>query len=74
MSTTVYFKELSREDILAYIRTGEPLDKAGAYAIQGIGAVLIEKISGDLSNVIGLPLAALMESLKKFGIDVLASQ
>ena len=74
VSTTVYFKELSREDILAYIRTGEPLDKAGAYAIQGIGAVLIEKISGDLSNVIGLPLAALMESLKKFGIDVLDSQ
>ena len=71
VSTMVYFKKLSIEDIRAYVRTKEPLDKAGAYAVQGLGAVFIEKIKGDFFNVMGLPLSALTESLKKFGIYVL---
>ncbi|GBE37674.1 MAG TPA: septum formation inhibitor Maf [Nitrospirae bacterium] len=71
VSTKVYFRKLDREEISAYIRSKEPLDKAGAYAIQGIGAILIEKIEGDFFNVMGLPLCALTEGLKKFGIHVL---
>jgi septum formation protein len=71
VSTMVYFRNLSREDIRAYVRTKEPLDKAGAYAVQGLGAVFVEKIEGDFFNVMGLPLCALTESLKKFGIHVL---
>jgi septum formation protein len=67
----VYFKKLGREEIKAYVRTKEPLDKAGAYAVQGLGAVFIEKINGDFFNVMGLPLCVLTESLKKFGIYVL---
>jgi len=71
VETKVYFRDLTDEEIEAYVRTGEPLDKAGAYAIQGLGALLIEKIEGDYYNVIGLPLNALMESLKKFGVRLL---
>jgi len=71
VATNVYFKKLSREDIRAYVRTKEPIDKAGAYAVQGLGAVFIEKIKGDFFNVMGLPLCALTESLEKFGIRVL---
>ena len=69
--TKVYFRKLAEEEINAYVRSGEPLDKAGAYAVQGLGAVFIEKIEGDFFNVMGLPLCALTESLKKFGVHVL---
>jgi septum formation protein len=69
--TRVYFKTLSREEIEHYVKSGEPLDKAGAYAIQGLGGVMVEKIVGDYHNVVGLPLNALAESLKEFGIKVL---
>jgi septum formation protein len=69
--TTVYMKELSPQEINAYIESQEPLGKAGAYAIQGIGAVIIDRIEGDYFNVVGLPLAALTESLKEFGVYVL---
>ena len=55
------------------MKTGEPLDKAGAYAIQGMGAVMVEKIEGDYYNVMGLPLNALTETLNKFGIYVLGN-
>jgi septum formation protein len=71
VETRVYFKKLSSEEIENYIKSGEPLDKAGAYAIQGLGSVIIEKIDGDYYNVMGLPLNALAESLKEFGIKVL---
>ncbi len=71
VETKVYFKELSGEEISAYVRSKEPLDKAGAYAVQGLGAVFIKKIDGDFFNVMGLPLYALSESLRKFGINVL---
>jgi len=71
-STDVYFRSLSREEILAYIRTGEPMDKAGAYGIQGTGALLVEKIHGDYFNVVGLPILRLSRMLARFGIDLLA--
>ena len=71
VETKVYFKKLDREEIRAYVRSKEPLDKAGAYAIQGRGAVFIKKIDGDFFNVMGLPLSALTEGLKKFGVYVL---
>lgn len=65
VSTIVKFKALSREEIDAYIKTGEPFGKAGAYAIQGIGAFMIKGISGSYSNVVGLPLFAIIDFLKK---------
>jgi len=68
----VFFKRLSADEIEAYIRSGEPLDKAGAYGVQGLGAVIVKRIEGDFFNVMGLPLNALTESLKKFGIKVLS--
>lgn len=71
VETTVYFKTLSEAEIDAYIATGEPLDKAGAYAIQGLGATIVEKIEGDYFNVVGLPLYALAEALREFGVKVL---
>jgi septum formation protein len=71
VESKVFFKKLSADEIEAYIRSGEPFDKAGAYGIQGLGAVIVKKIEGDFFNVMGLPLNALSESLKKFGINVL---
>jgi septum formation protein len=71
VATTVYFKNLTKSEIEEYIKTGEPLDKAGAYAIQGLGALFVEKIDGDYFNVVGLPLGALAEVLKEFGVKVL---
>jgi septum formation protein len=71
VKTRVYFKKLSEKEIDYYVKSGEPLDKAGAYAIQGLGSVIVEKINGDYYNVMGLPLNALVESLKDFGIQVL---
>ena len=70
VNTRVYIKKLTGHEIDAYVKTGEPLDKAGAYAIQGIGAVIVEKIEGDYYNVMGLPLNALTEALKEFGINI----
>ena len=71
VETIVHFRKLTGEEIDAYIATGEPLDKAGAYAIQGLGALLIDRIEGDYYNVIGLPLSTLAEILKDFGVKVL---
>jgi len=71
IASRVFFRKLCKGEIIAYVRSREPLDKAGAYAVQGLGAVFIEKIKGDFFNVMGLPLCALTESLKKFGIHVL---
>lgn len=71
VKTTVYFRKVTLREICAYVGSKEPLDKAGAYAIQGLGAVLVEKIEGDFFNVMGLPLCALTEDLKKFGVYVL---
>lgn len=63
---------LSAAEIDWYVKTGEPLDKAGAYAVQGIGAMFIESIHGSYTNVVGLPLALLFQMLRKAGIDPLA--
>jgi len=71
VETKVYLKKLSPDEIDAYVKSEEPLDKAGAYAIQGLGSVIVEKIEGDYFNVIGLPLSALAESLKEFDVHVL---
>jgi septum formation protein len=73
VETKVYFRVLSSAEIETYVKSGEPRDKAGAYAIQGLGAVLVEKIEGDYSNVIGLPLTALALALSGFGVVVLSS-
>ncbi|HUP47563.1 MAG TPA: Maf family protein [Thermoanaerobaculia bacterium] len=62
---------LSPEDIAWYVGTGEPLDKAGAYAVQGIGAMFIDSIHGSYTNVVGLPLALLFQMLRKAGVEVL---
>lgn len=62
---------LERKDIEWYVATGEPLDKAGAYAVQGIGALFIDSVHGSYTNVVGLPLALLFQMLRKAGIDPL---
>ena len=64
VETKVKFKELSDEKINSYISTGESDDKAGAYAVQGRGAALVEKIDGDYLNIVGLPLLKLLEILE----------
>ncbi len=66
-STLVRFRELSEEDISWYVSTGEPMDKAGAYGAQGLGAIFIKGITGDFFNVMGLPLCRLAESLDELG-------
>ena len=71
VETKVLIRKLTPEEIDSYVRTKEPLDKAGGYAIQGLGAVLVERIEGDYFNVVGLPLSALAEGLKEFGVHVL---
>jgi septum formation protein len=69
--TNVTFCPLRPETIQSYIATGEPFDKAGAYAIQGKGILFVEKISGDYTNVVGLPLTTLATLLTKVGIKLL---
>jgi septum formation protein len=68
--TKVWFKGLSPGEIRSYAATGEPLDKAGAYAIQEKGALLVEKVEGCYFNVVGLPLSLLGEMLKELGVDL----
>ena len=67
MTTGVRFKELTEEEIAGYIATGEPFDKAGAYAIQGIGAFMVLGIEGSYTNVVGLPLCEVVEVLERLG-------
>lgn len=69
--TQVTFRALSRDMIENYIKTGEPMDKAGAYGIQDIGSILVEKINGDYFNVVGLPVCRLAKMLEDFEIPVL---
>lgn len=69
--TAVTFRQLTPEEIRGYIATGEPMDKAGAYGIQGIGALLVSGIRGDYCNVMGLPVFRLGQILSSFGVDLL---
>ena len=71
VQTGVHFRALAEAEIEAYVQTGEPLDKAGAYGLQGLGAVFVERVDGDPYNVIGLPLVALNELLQGFGACIL---
>lgn len=68
--TLVSFHRLSKREIDWYVATGEPMGKAGAYAIQGRGAVFVRKIDGDYLNVVGLPIASLVRVLRKFWVDI----
>ena len=70
-STQVFFRSASRDELLAYIAGGEPMDKAGAYGVQGQGALLVERIDGDFFNVMGLPVVLLQRMLAQFGIHLL---
>ena len=69
--TIVTFRELDPEEIMDYIATEEPMDKAGAYGIQGLGALLVSGIEGDYFNVMGLPVYRLGRILSAFGVDLL---
>ena len=63
--TDIHFRELTEQEILAYVRSGEPMDKAGSYAIQGGAALFAEKLVGDYYNVVGLPVCRLSQILKQ---------
>jgi septum formation protein len=67
-AVAVTFRELSDAEIAAYIATGEPMDKAGSYGIQGYGATIVERVDGDYFAVMGLPLRRLVALLERFGI------
>ncbi|NDI34035.1 Maf family protein [Chengkuizengella sediminis] len=69
--TIVHMKSLKIEQIERYVNTGEPMDKAGAYAIQGLGATMVDSIEGSYFNVVGLSLSLLSEMLGEFGIEVI---
>ena len=70
--TAVCFRALAPGEIWGYIATGEPMDKAGAYGIQGVGALLVRGIRGDYCNVVGLPVFRLGRMLARFGVEPLA--
>ncbi len=69
--TDIHFRPLSQKEILSYIRTGEPMDKAGSYGIQGGAAVFAEKIVGDYFNVVGLPVCRLYQILQEIAPECL---
>lgn len=66
--TLVTFRSLSLDEIRAYVATGEPMDKAGAYGIQNLGSLFVKGIRGDYFNVMGLPVCTLGQALKEFGV------
>ncbi|HYD90847.1 MAG TPA: Maf family protein, partial [Flavobacterium sp.] len=69
--TKVYFRKIQNYEIDAYLKTDEPMDKAGAYAIQGLAAIFVKKIEGDYFNAVGLPLNDLVHVLNKLGVQVM---
>jgi septum formation protein len=68
IKTDVQFKDLTDDEIDWYIQTGEPFDKAGAYAIQGMGTFLVRRINGSYTNVVGLPVCEVIETLIRMGV------
>jgi len=70
-TTEVTFRSLRDVEIDTYVSTGEPLDKAGAYGIQGVAAVFVTRLSGSYSAVVGLPLCETAELLREFGVEIL---
>lgn len=70
-STDVFFRPASEAELRSYIATGEPMDKAGAYGVQGRGALLVERLEGDFFNVMGLPVLRLSRMLSRFGVTLL---
>lgn len=68
IETKVFFRKATNKEIDDYVKTKEPLDKAGAYGIQEKGSIFIKKIEGDYYNVVGLPINAVVEELRKFGV------
>lgn len=70
-TTTLQFRSLSEAEIAAYLATGEPMDKAGAYGIQGKASIFATGLTGDYFNVMGLPLCRLTQMLRQFGVSVL---
>lgn len=73
-STEVQFREIGRDEAFLYWQSGEPCDKAGAYAIQGLGGLFVEGINGSYSGVVGLPVFETVELLQAAGIDVLVNK
>ena len=69
-STRVTFRRLSRREMQWYVETGEGKDKAGAYGIQGLGAVLVERIDGDYFNVVGFPVQGFLQALERLGLSL----
>jgi septum formation protein len=67
VTTRVWFKALTEREIAGYLATGEPFDKAGAYAIQGVGAFMVTHIEGSYPNVVGLPLCEVLAALEQLG-------
>lgn len=72
--TEVFFREISQKEILRYVESGEPMDKAGAYGIQGGAALFVEKIDGDYYNVMGLPVCRLTQLLKEVAPELMEDQ
>ena len=70
-STDVFFRAATEAELRRYIATGEPMDKAGAYGVQGRGALLVERLEGDFFNVMGLPVLRLARMLEQFGVSLL---
>ena len=70
-ATDVYFRAMEEAELRAYIATGEPMDKAGAYGAQGYASLFVEHLDGDFFNVMGLPLCALGKLLKQLGVNLL---
>lgn len=70
-STEVYFRKATEDELRAYIATGEPMDKAGSYGVQGKGSLLVERLNGDFFNVMGLPVLRLSRMLSQFGVTLL---